>query len=155
MHDCNLHVMYHAIDEAKFEVKQGFPYPHPSPGKSDVGKDKSDEELGTVDEKEDKTGVFMDLSNGICMTFKYREVKRDFYRLCMRILLIVGVAALYVLFWPFCDTCILGVTVGSCATTCMGFGVLTSNCIAGIAATMYKGVRIGTEWASVDFHFVM
>ena len=98
-------------------------------------------------------GFFMDYKNGICMTYTFREMKREVCRGCMRVILIALVAGAYVALWQFCDFCILGVAVASCAASCVGCGFMTFNCIAGVMASLLKGFRLGSELANVEIHW--
>jgi hypothetical protein len=109
----------------------------------------------TVPDKSKEPGFFIDRDSGTFMTYKYREVKRDCCRGVMRVTAILIVAGAYVAAWSYCDICVLGVAVGSCAASCVGCGFLSFNCFAGILASLIKGFRIGSEVASLDIHWKM
>ena len=103
--------------------------------------------------KLNEEGFFIDRANGVFLTFKYRELKRNVCRSFMRFLLILAVAVIYIAMWSLCDICVLGIAVGSCMCSCMGCGFMSFNCFAGIFASLIKGFRIGSEIAAVDVHW--
>jgi hypothetical protein len=98
-------------------------------------------------------GFFIDRANGVFMTFKYRELKRNVCRSFMRMLLILAVSVIYIALWSLCDICVLSIAVGSCMCSCMGCGFMSFNCFAGILASLIKGFRIGSELAAIDVHW--
>jgi hypothetical protein len=100
-----------------------------------------------------KQGFLFDHKHGIFFTYKWAEVKRDMCRAWIRIGVILLIASLYIGMWSWCDVCILGLTAASCLGTCTICSFLSFNCIAGVLASLYKGFRIGSEWATLDIHW--
>ena len=102
---------------------------------------------------ERKPNFWFDRHHGIFLTYQVAELKRDAVRAWMRIALTVGVLFLYLGLWHYCEVCILGVTVVSCAASCTLCNFLSFNCVAGVLASLWKGFRIGTELANVEIHW--
>jgi hypothetical protein len=125
----------------------------PQDNQIDVSKEEEKLLKSEKDPPNEEEGFFIDRANGVFMTFKYRELKRNVCRSFMRFLLILAVAVIYIAMWSLCDICVLGIAVGSCMCSCMGCGFMSFNCFAGILASLIKGFRIGSELAAIDVHW--
>ena len=100
-------------------------------------------------------GFFFDHENGVYFTYEKREIKIAACRMVMKTLLLLSAFALYFLLWGVCDICILLVAAASCGGVCIGMDFLSTSCVAGVLAALFRGFRLGNEIAAVEIHWKM
>ena len=96
-----------------------------------------------------RRALFCDTANGIYLTFTVEEIKTSMYRGILRVLFVALTILLFVLFWDWCDVCILATTLASCAAPCIGLSFLQPMCTAGVVACLWKGFTVASSIAEV------
>jgi hypothetical protein len=101
---------------------------------------------------EESVFLLNDWKEGVIMTYPIKDIKKSMCRGCMKITVLIFLLGLFYIAWGLCDICVLALTVGSCAASCLGASWLTVSCLGGVGATLLRGIRIGSQLASVDLH---